>query len=101
MCAGLRLGCKDSSGNDYFLLSFFKKKSNKNRYYFSVQDITLPFSKPRWCGVRLQVESFHQAGFAGHQPVPTARVSAGLVEGALLVPRGRQRDGPLLTLTGG
>ena len=28
MCAGLRLGCKDSSGsNDYFLLSLKKKKN--------------------------------------------------------------------------
>lgn len=40
MCAGLRLGCKDSSGNHDYIFCFHFKKSNKNRYYSSVRGVT-------------------------------------------------------------
>lgn len=47
MCAGQRLGCKDSTGSsDYFLL-LVKKKFNEHRYS-SIQGITLPSAKLRW-----------------------------------------------------
>ncbi|KAF6081955.1 hypothetical protein HJG60_008931 [Phyllostomus discolor] len=110
MCAGLRLGCKDSSGNNYFLLSFKKKNPTEtgitplcraSHCHFQSRDgCEWPgcrLSHSTRLGLGLQVTSRYQYQY-WYLP---ARASAGPVEGARLVPRGRQRDGPLLPLTGG
>lgn len=69
MCAGLRLGCKDSSGsNDYFFAFIKKKKKN-------------PGIIPLCCVSHTAMCKAEMVGHqdAGHNPVPMDRGSAGLV----------------------
>ena len=57
MCAGLRLGCKDSSGSNDYFFAFIKKKTNKQTQvlFLCAVSPTLPCAKLRWWGTRMQV----------------------------------------------